>query len=33
MEFVIILNIHDIVRGLEIYINYVGNINNVIQIC
>lgn len=33
MEFVIILNVHDIVRGLEIYIKYIGNINNGIQIC
>lgn len=33
MELVIILNVHDTVRGLEIYIKYIGNINNAIQIC
>lgn len=33
MEFVIILNIRDVVRGLEISIKYIGNINNAIQIC
>lgn len=33
MEFVIIFNVHDTVRRLEIYTKYIGNINNVIQIC
>lgn len=33
MELVIILNVHDTVRRLEIYIKYIGNINNTIQIC